>query len=174
MTLAVASGAARSSHLRRRTARRSCANGWVLTDAGEPRLHDHDRLIGIVQREDVGVSRTDLDGFPAIVATGDYARDDFRAALEATLADLANVPARGLLLDLSQTVSVAARSAAQIEATAIVLGAHRDQFGGRLAIVATDEVTLALVRSPSAVSGIAGLAVQMFADRAAALGWLMA
>ena len=77
-----------------------------------------------------------------------------------------------LLVDVSQSESLATRPGAEIRAVAEFLEPFSDRIGGRCAVVAPKDVQYGLSQMGSAHAERVGIASRVFRSRQAALEWL--
>ena len=103
----------------------------------------------------------------------DYTTDDVRQALVAALADV-NLPQdrRKFLMDVTQSRSLAERSADDVKSMAAFFASHADALHGRLAILATEGLYYGMMRMAAAYAECSNLATKVFSDCDAAVAWL--
>lgn len=98
-------------------------------------------------------------------------RDMVRAFLEAMDDPECPQPV-GLLLDVSRSESLATRPAQEIRKMAEYLGPYSDRIGGRVAVVAPEDVQFGLSRIGAAHSEGIGVNARVFRSAAEAVRWL--
>lgn len=103
----------------------------------------------------------------------DYTTDDVRQALVAALADV-NLPQdrRKFLMDVTQSRSLAERSADDVKSMAAFFASHADALHGRLAILATEGLYYGLMRMAASYAECTNLATKVFSECDAAVVWL--
>ncbi len=119
------------------------------------------------------VTYTFKDDLVRLHHDGDYTTDDTKQALLAALAD-PNMPQQRtkVLLDVTQSRSLAERSTEDIISVAEFFAWHADAFGGRLAILAPEGNYYGLMRMASAYAAYGNLLTKVFTDGDVAVAWL--
>jgi hypothetical protein len=84
----------------------------------------------------------------------------------------ASPPAKGLLLDLSESVSFRRRSADDLRHIASFLSDRRERFGSRVATVASTDLAYGLLRMSTVFVTERGLTNEAFRTRTEAIDWL--
>jgi hypothetical protein len=126
----------------------------VSTEEGVPCVHRRDRDIAIVE------------------ASGSYGVGELRAAFDAALTANDDMAARGLLLDVSASESLADRTSQEVRAMAYFVASLGDRFARRFAIIAPSDLAFGMMRLGSVVTEAEGVETNVFRDREAAMAWL--
>jgi hypothetical protein len=108
----------------------------------------------------------------ALRMVGRYEPVDIRAAFRMALQQHASATVRGLLFDVRDSDVLHARPADEIRTMAQFLSAHAQQFGRRLALVASTDVDYGLMRMGSVYVAEEGVMTAVFRDERDAQDWL--
>ena len=106
-----------------------------------------------------------------VEGVGRYDVSELRAAFEASL-PVEGPAARGLILDVSDSESLHARSPQDVRAMAYFVASLGDRFARRFAIVAWSDHDFGLMRLGSVVTESEGIVTHVFRDPASAMAWL--
>ncbi len=103
----------------------------------------------------------------------DYTTNDVKQALVSALGDV-NLPQnrRKFLMDVTQSRSLAERSADDVKSMAAFFASHADALHGRLAILATEGLYYGMMRMAASYAESPNLLTKVFTDRRAAVDWL--
>lgn len=113
------------------------------------------------------------NGILRLTLSGASAPGDLAAAVSAALDDQGRPMLRGMLLDARGSTSAARRTTAEIRAIAGDLAHHAEDFGGRLALLATSDVVYGLMRMGEVWFQAGGDAFsRVFRDEGEAMAWL--
>jgi hypothetical protein len=104
---------------------------------------------------------------------GLYEPADIRTALIGALRQQSSTCVRGLLFDVRASEVLQVRPADEIRAMAQFLSAHAQEFGRRLALLASTDVAYGLMRMGSVYVEGAGVATAVFRDERDAQDWLL-
>ena len=108
----------------------------------------------------------------ALRMVGAYQPADIRAALRDAFADPGAASPIGLLFDVRPSESLRGRPTEEVRRMGRFLAAQGARFGGRLALVASENFAYGLMRLGAAAAESGGVAASVFRDEPAALAWL--
>jgi hypothetical protein len=103
---------------------------------------------------------------------GEYSPDDIREAFYAAL-PTPDAVSGGLLIDLTQSVSIRTRPSSDVRAMSHWWAARKQIFQGRLAMVAAGTVEFGMTRLAELEADSYGLIVGVFRDAAEARAWIL-
>jgi len=120
----------------------------------------------------MAIDYTIRDEVLTLELTGTYESQDVVQTFLAALDDPKCPSPVALLVDVSQSESLATRPAAEIRAVAEFLEPFSDRIGGRCAVVAPKDVQFGLSQMGSAHAEQVGIASRVFRNRREAVEWL--
>lgn len=112
-------------------------------------------------------------GCGVLVLAGEYTVREAGDALVGGLLAITPAPARGLVVDLSDSAMVSARSSNDIAIAAASMGQMGARFSHRMAIVAPGSLAFGLMRMGSVHAEEAGLTVNVCREFDKALEWVL-
>ena len=112
------------------------------------------------------------DGMIALRMIGDYETADIRGALRAALDGQPAGSVRGLLFDVRASTSLAGRPTDALREMASFLSLQGPAYGGRMALVASEDFAYGLMRMGSTLVQFEGVEATVFRDEAEAWTWL--
>ena len=114
------------------------------------------------------------DDVIALRMVGAYQPADIRAALGDALADPGAASPRGLLFDVRGSESLRGRPTEEVRKMGRYLASHGARYGGRLALVASENFAYGLMRLGAASAEAGGVSASVFRDEPSARAWLLA
>jgi len=114
------------------------------------------------------------DGILIVVPSGTYATQEVVQAFMAALKEPECPREFGLLLDVTQSESLASRPAGDIRMVAEMLGPYAQRVRSRVAVVAAKDVHFGLSQMGAVDSRGVGVDAKVFRTRAEAIEWLRA
>lgn len=112
------------------------------------------------------------DGVVVLEMRGKYEPEDIKDALLTALRDSRSSAAAGLLFDMSESVSIKDRTAADVTAMGYFLAGESHRFGRRAALVAERDFTFGMMRLGQTVLEGLGVAAAVFRSAAEADLWI--
>jgi hypothetical protein len=107
-----------------------------------------------------------------LVGEGQYELDELFHAVDAGLAD-PELPERPFMLsDLSASRAGPERSPADVRRAAHFFASRGGRYGGRIAVLAPQDLIYGLIRMTAAMSEVDGLTMEAFRTEAEAMDWL--
>ena len=112
------------------------------------------------------------DDIITLQMTGIYEMSEIEAALLKALDDPRASRAIGLLFDVSQSESLKKRRAQDVSAMGYFLASHSRRFGGRIALVGSEDFSFGMMRAGNVVLEQQTVQSEVFRDEIEAREWL--
>ena len=122
---------------------------------------------------DMPVSYRFDSGILVYELTGAYSPDDVQGVFSEAFRDPACPLKPRILIDLSNSQSIATRSSSTVNDMAAYMKLFRSKFGNRIAFVVSDNLVYGLVRMGAASAGITDFEVEIFRSQTEGIRWLL-
>ena len=109
-----------------------------------------------------------------IELVGEYSMEEFRSMVVKAFDDPACPHDATLLIDLSRSKSIYARSSTSINAMAAYIASYGKQFNNRLALVVADDLTYGLMRMSASPAEMYDVTAEIFRGYEKAREWSLA